>query len=62
MHIFTYMYIYPNPRSSPGLGYTLWQTNIDPFNHHVLVESNLPTPICWEYVHLPKGIPTNIHI
>ena len=25
---------------------TLWQMNIDPETHHVLVESNLPTPIC----------------
>ena len=45
-YMYIYIYIYPTPRSSPGLGYTLWQTNVDPDNHHVLVESNLPTPIC----------------
>ena len=31
-----YIYIY----------YTLWQTNIDPENEQLLVETNLPSPIC----------------
>ena len=36
-------------------GYTLWQINIDPENHHFLMETNLPTPSARVYVNLLVG-------
>ena len=37
--------------------FTLKWINIGPENHHVLAQTNLPTPICQVYVRLLEGIP-----
>ena len=39
------------------MGYPLANKQLDPENHHVLMETSLPTPICQGlvYVNLPEG-------
>ena len=42
---------------------TFWQINIDPENHHFLMETSLPTPTTARvYVNLPEGIPGFVEI